>query len=208
MSVPDSVLSEPIWNQIRKSGTQKVIPAGKTIINERHSVYAVPFIEKGSVKVVHPDEDGREMLLYYIRPGETCVMSVLGGFSGNKSAIKAIAEHETTAWFVKNDALQDIIRKNPAWLKFIFGLYDQRYKELLDVVEALAFKKMDDRLAELLIKKRKASGSRIIHVTHEQLAEELATARGVVSRLLKQMESEDMVILGRNKITLLKPLLG
>ena len=91
----------------------------------------------------------------------------------------------------------------PEWLDYIFRLYHKRFEELLEVVNAVAFKKMDERVHDFLIKKSDLSNSKTLHITHEQLANELGTARVVISRLLKQMEDEGLIQLGRNKITLM-----
>jgi CRP/FNR family transcriptional regulator len=98
--------------------------------------------------------------------------------------------------------VKELIREFPEWLDYIFRLYHQRFEELLEVVNAVAFKKMDERLLLFLEKKAEVSQSNVLSVTHEQLATELGTARAVVSRLLKQLEVEGLVKLGRNKITL------
>ena len=149
------------------------------------------------------DEDGREILLYYIKPGESCIMSFLGGMHHDTSKVRAIAEEETEILFIPTDQVSALIREYPEWLDYIFRLYHKRFEELLDVVNAIAFKKLDARLLDFIRKKCALSGSQTISVTHEQLANELGTARAVVSRLLKQMEDEGLVQLGRNKISLM-----
>ena len=95
-----------------------------------------------------------------------------------------------------------LIKEFPEWLDYIFRLYHKRFEELLEVVNAVAFKKMDERLLDFIKKKCDINHNKIISITHEQIANELGTARAVVSRLLKQMEDDGLVLLGRNKITL------
>jgi CRP/FNR family transcriptional regulator len=146
--------------------------------------------------------DEKEILLYYIKAGESCIMSFLGGLHNDTSKVKAIAEETTDILFVPVNKVKELIREFPEWLDYIFRLYHQRFEELLEVVNAVAFKKMDERLFLFLEKKAEVSQSKMLSVTHEQLATELGTARVVVSRLLKQMEVEGLVKLGRNKITL------
>jgi CRP/FNR family transcriptional regulator len=148
------------------------------------------------------DDDGREILLYYIQSGESCIMSFLGGLHQDTSKVKAMAEEDTEILFIPIDKVRLLIREYPEWLDYIFRLYHKRFEELLDVVNAVAFKKMDERLLNFIRKKCELTHSHTLYVTHEQLANELGTARVVVSRLLKQMEDEGLVSLGRNKITL------
>jgi CRP/FNR family transcriptional regulator len=149
------------------------------------------------------DEDGREILLYYIKAGESCIMSFLGGMHHDTSKVKAVAEEETEILFLPIDKVSLLIKEYPEWLDYIFRLYHKRFEELLEVVNAVAFKKMDERLLNFIKKKCNLTNSRTLNVTHEQLANELGTARTVVSRLLKQMEDEGLVKLGRNNIFLL-----
>jgi CRP/FNR family transcriptional regulator len=148
------------------------------------------------------DAEGKEILLYNIKAGESCIMSFLGGLHQETSKVKAIADETTEILFIPIDKVNGLIKEFPEWLDFIFRLYHKRFEELLEVVNEVAFKKMDERLLHLLQKKSESQHSNTIAITHEQLANELATARVVISRLLKQMEVEQKVILGRNKITL------
>jgi len=116
-----------------------------------------------------------------------------------------VAEEITEILFLPIERIRDLIREYPQWLEYMFNLYHKRFEELLELVNAIAFKKVDERLLDLLHKKQKLTGSYILEVTHEQLAHELATARVVISRLLKQLEDKGMVELGRNKIFLRMP---
>lgn len=183
-------------------GTIKSFPEGETILNENAFIRSIPLVLSGSVKVMRSDEEGKELLLYYIRSGESCIMSFLGGLHQDTSKVKAVAEEETEILFIPIDKVSELIKQFPEWLDYIFRLYHKRFEELLDVVNAVAFKKMDERLIHFIQKKAEVSGAGTLYVTHEQLANELGTARVVVSRLLKQMEEEGIVRLGRNKITL------
>jgi CRP/FNR family transcriptional regulator, anaerobic regulatory protein len=194
--------SPKIIEQLYTYGKQKAFTEGDIILNEDEYIRAIPIVTKGSIKVIRTDEDGREILLYYISAGESCIMSLLGGLHQDTSKVKAIAEEECEILFVPVDKVSCLIKEFPEWLDYIFRLYHKRFEELLDVVNAVAFKKMDERLLNMIKLKSKLSKSNIISITHEQLANELGTARVVVSRLLKQMEDEKLVMLGRNKITL------
>ena len=117
--------------------------------------------------------------------------------------IKAIAEENSALLFIPIDKIGYLIKEYPEWLDYIFRLYHKRFEELLEVVNAVAFKKMDARILSWIKMKCKLTNSKVINITHEEIANELGTARVVVSRLLKKMEDEGMLVLGRNKITLL-----
>jgi CRP/FNR family transcriptional regulator len=191
-----------IREKLADIGFAKTFSEGEVILNENAYIKAIPIVTTGSIRVIRTDEDGREILLYYIKVGESCIMSFLGGLHQDTSKVKAIAEEETEILFIPIDKVSLLIKEFPEWLDYIFRLYHKRFEELLEVVNAVAFKKMDERLLNFIKKKCEITKSQTLYVTHEQLANELGTARVVVSRLLKQMEDEGLVKLGRNKISL------
>ncbi|MCZ2460819.1 MAG: Crp/Fnr family transcriptional regulator [Chitinophagales bacterium] len=195
--------SPGIKEKLLKYGTVKTFSEGETILNENAYIRSIPIVMSGNVKVIRTDDEGREILLYYIRSGESCIMSFLGGLHQDTSKVRAVAEEEAEVLFLPVDKVSELIKQYPEWLDYIFRLYHKRFEELLDVVNAVAFRKMDERLVNFIKKKSEITGAKTLYVTHEQLANELGTARVVVSRLLKQMEDEGLVKLGRNKITVL-----
>ncbi len=195
--------SPEIWEKLKEYSTQKVFNEGEAILRENAYIQSIPIVMNGSLRVMRTEEDGREILLYYLGAGESCIMSILGGIHQETSKVKAIAEEKTEVLFVPVNKMALLLREHPEWLEYIFRIYHERFIELLDVVNAIAFRKMDERLLRLLRKKAEFTGSNNLSVTHEQLANELGTSRVVVSRLLKQMEEEKLVILGRNKLTLI-----
>ena len=195
--------SAEITDDLKKYGSLKRFKDGEILIHENRSIQSIPIILKGSVKVYQSDDDYREMLLYYLKEGETCIMSFLGGLYNENSKIKAVAHEDCEILFIPVHKLSILTKKHPQWVDYIFRVYHQWFQELLDVVNAVAFKKMDERLLQYLTKKAEMTGSKSITITHEELANELGTARVVVSRLLKQMEKENLVKLERNKVILL-----
>ena len=183
-------------------GFTKTFAEGEAILNENAYIKAIPIVISGSIRVMRTDEDGKEIFLYYIKAGESCIMSFLGGLHQDTSKVKAIAEEATEILFIPIDKVSLLIKEFPEWLDYIFRLYHKRFEELLEVVNAIAFKKLDERLLNFLQKKSELTNSQTLHLTHEQISSELGTARVVVSRLLKQMEQDGLVKLGRNKISL------
>ena len=196
--------SPDLVEKLYQYGTTKNYPEGDIILDENASIRSIPIVMKGMLKVIRTEEDGREILLYYIKAGESCIMSFLGGMHNEKSIVKAEIEEDAEILFLPVDKVSLFIKEYPEWLDYIFRLYHKRFEELLDIINAIAFKKVDERLLNLLHKKSGITGSQTIHTTHEQLANELGTARVVVSRLLKQLEENGKLKLGRNKITILK----
>jgi CRP/FNR family transcriptional regulator len=195
--------SPALKEKLTEFGFIKSFAEGETILNENAYIRAIPIVLTGSIGVMRSEDDGREILLYYIKAGESCIMSFLGGIHNDTSKVKAIAEEATEILFIPIDKVNLLIKEYPQWLDYIFKLYHKRFEELLEVVNDVAFKKMDERLFNFLKKKSEISDSKTINITHEHLAQEMGTARVVVSRLLKQMEEEGLLVLGRNKITLM-----
>ncbi|HRN71627.1 MAG TPA: Crp/Fnr family transcriptional regulator [Ginsengibacter sp.] len=195
--------SPEIREKLLKYGEVKLFAPGQVILKERAYIKAIPLVMSGSIRVMRTDEEGKEILLYYIKSGESCIMSFLGGLHQDTSKVKAIAEEDSEILFLPVEYVGELVKEYPEWLDYIFRLYHKRFEELLEVVNEVAFKKMDERLLNFLKTKSENLQSRTLSVTHEQLANDLGTARVVVSRLLRQMETEGLVELGRSKITLL-----
>lgn len=185
------------------AGVTKTFSEGDVILRENAYIQAIPLVSKGSIRVMRTDPDGREILLYYITAGESCIMSFLGGLHHDTSKIKAIAEEPVEILFIPVERMRQLMREYPEWLDYIFRLYHKRFEELLDVVNAIAFRRMDERLLDFIRRKSEVTKSRTLQLTHEQIARELGTARVVVSRLLRQLGDSGIVKLERNKISLL-----
>lgn len=192
--------SPQIRQKLLEYSVAKTFAEGDIILNENAYIKAIPLVKSGSIRVMRTEEEGREILLYYITAGESCIMSFLGGMHQDTSKVKAVAEEETEILFIPVDKVNLLIKEYPEWLDYIFKLYHKRFEELLEVVNAVAFKKMDERLLSFIKKKCALSKNNTLNITHEDIANELGTARVVISRLLKQMEQEGLVQLGRNKI--------
>lgn len=203
MSATDSLFQSLLKDEVSTYGQLKKFPAGSVIQQEDSYIKAIPLVLNGSLKVMRTDSDGHEILLYYIVPGESCIMSFLGGIHNETSKIKAIVEEDAEILFIPVEKASEWVKKFPEWSDFIFRLYHKRFEELLTAVNAIAFHKLDTRLLQLLKQKAELYQSKEIKITHQQLADELGTAREAVSRVMKQMENEGLVQLSRNKITLL-----
>lgn len=203
MSATDSLFNTLLKEEVSQYGQLKKFPAGSVIQQEDSYIKSIPLVLNGSLKVMRTDPDGHEILLYYITPGESCIMSFLGGIHNETSKVKAVVEEESEILFIPVEKASEWVKKFPEWSDFIFRLYHKRFEELLEAVNAIAFQKLDSRLLQLLKQKAELYQTKEIKITHQQLADELGTAREAVSRVMKQMENEGLVSLSRNKITLL-----
>jgi len=203
MSTLTSPFHTLLKEEIEKYGQIKNFPAGSVIQQEESYIKSIPMVLSGSLKVMRTDKDAHEILLYYITPGESCIMSFLAGIHNETSKVKAIVEEDAEILMIPVEKASEWIKKFPEWTDFIFKLYHKRFEELLTAVNAIAFQKLDTRLLQLIKQKVELYHSNEIKITHHQLAEELGTTREAVSRVIKQMENEGLVTLSRNKIILL-----
>lgn len=203
MSAIDSLFQTLLKDEVDACGQLKKFPAGSVILQEDSYIKSIPLVLNGSLKVMRTDHDGYEILLYYITPGESCIMSFLGGIHNETSKIKAVVEEDAEILFIPVEKASEWVKKFPEWSDFIFKLYHKRFEELLTAVNAIAFQKLDMRLLQLLKQKAELYQTKELKITHQQLADELGTAREAVSRVMKQMENEGLVTLARNKVTLL-----
>ena len=194
--------SPELVEKLYANSLQKNYKAGSVILNVNSAIRAIPIITRGIIKVMRTDEDGKEILLYYIKAGESCIMSFLGGLHNETSKVRAEVEEDAEILFLPVEKVALFIKEHPQWLDYIFRLYHNRFEELLEAINAIAFKKVDERLLLLLQKIAEMNQSKTILITHEQLANKLGTARVVVSRLLKNLEENGVLQLSRNKITL------
>lgn len=174
--------------------------AGELIMDFGSFVRMVPLVVSGSIKVVREDPDGRELLLYYLQPGESCSMSFTCCMMNKKSEIRTVAEEDTEIIAIPVRYMDEWMSKYQSWKNFVMRSYDRRMVELVRTIDDIAFKKMDERLLQYLEKKAEVNRSKEISATHQEIAYDLNASREAVSRLLKQLEKEGRVKLGRNKI--------
>ena len=199
----DAFIRKDLLDQLLKEGSVRSFAPDTVIIEEHDYIKNVPIVLSGSIKVFKLDEEGKEILLYYIKPGESCVMSFLGAACNGTSKIRAVVEEQAEVLILPVHKAINLIRDNSAWLEFIFQLYNRRFEELLSVINAVVFQNVDVRLWDLLKTKVKMLHTSELNITHQQVADELGTAREVVSRLLKQLEKKEKIALSRNKIKVL-----
>lgn len=178
------------------------IPANTLILNEGSYIKTIPIVLSGLVKVFRQDEE-REMLLYYISPLESCIMSISSSFKNEKSLIKAMTEEDTQLLLIPAQQLTTWQHLYPSFNAFIVDLYKKRFEDLLTAFDAVAFQKLDERLLSYLKNKSQALHSQEIHMTHQALANELGTAREVISRFLKLLENRGKIKLSRGKIQII-----
>ena len=195
----DSELIDSIANVAFLKNFQKA----DIIIDIGQDLNFIPLLIKGNIKVLREDTDGDELLLYVLETGDTCAMSLTCCMSKSTSKIRAIADEGVTVIMIPIANMKLWFNSNESWRNFILQSYQVRFDEMLETIDTLAFMKMDERLFKHLTDQVKLSASTNLEVTHQEIAEDLNTSRVVISRLLKQLERENKIELGRNKIRVL-----
>jgi len=188
--------------EIKQFTRTKALKAGETLMNPGDKIFFVPIVQTGVLRIVRQGEDGREIFLYHLYPGQTCAMAINCCQSHRESMVKAVAEDDTEVLQVPVGLVEDWF-KYPEWKTYINSTYGSRFAELLDVIDLIAFNNMDKQVLHYLRERTKAARSRSIQITHQQIADELHTHREAVSRLLRTMEQKNILRLGRNSIELL-----
>jgi CRP/FNR family transcriptional regulator, anaerobic regulatory protein len=169
------------------------------LLGEGDFIREIPLLAKGVIKVRKTDDSGREILLYHIHPGESCILSITASLNESSSGAEAITEVPSKIILVSASKLKSWMDRYKTWRTFVMRLYYSRLTELLSLVDSIAFKHIDIRLMEKL-QEKSAHGNGEIFITHQQLANELGTAREVISRLLKQLEKDHKIVISRGKI--------
>lgn len=200
----DSSFEPALVNEINEFGELKHFKDGDVIMDYGKYIRMMPIVLKGTLKVLKKEETGKEILLYYLSSNESCSMAYSCCLEEKKSEVKAIAEGEVEILAIPHNKLDDWLRKYPSWKNYIMRSFNERFLELLKSIESIAFHKLDDRLIAYLKEKQRLSGSSVVKASHYLIAEELATSRVVISRLLKILENNGKILLYRNEIKLLK----
>jgi CRP/FNR family transcriptional regulator len=196
---PDLYESQ-IKEAIMEKGTWMEIKEGEMLIDIEQYIKFMPLIMKGTMKILREDNDGKELLIYHVAQGQTCAMAITCCMGDARSNIRAVAEEDCQIIAIPTQLLDEWSSKFPSWKHFVFRSYQARFEELLQTIDSIAFQKLDDRLEKWLDARAKNSEDGIIHATHSEIANELHSSREVISRLLKKMENQGRLTLGRNKI--------
>lgn len=177
--------------------------AGTVLLREKQYIKSVPLVIEGSIKLRKTDPNGREIVFYHVEPGESCILSITSCLNEKGSQAEAIVDKKSKILLVGASHIPEWMERFPSWRRFVYSLYYERMADLLGLLDQVIFQSVDTRLVMFL--KENAVNSEI-EITHQQLASNLGTAREVISRLLKQMEKEELISMKRGKILIIKDL--
>jgi len=191
-----------LLDAIEKIGETGLLHEGEALIKKGSYPKFIPLILEGIIKVNRVDDDGNEIFLYYLSSGQSCSMTLACCSGYTASKLSATVEENATIIKIPISAMDEWLGKYGVWRSFVFNSLNNRINGLLESIDQIAFSSLDERLLNLLGKMSDSKQTKEIKTTHQDLAKELNTSREVVSRLLKKLEEQKIVKLGRNKITL------
>jgi len=182
--------------QVLEEAQLRQVPAGGTMFEANMPCTGFPLVLEGSVRVAKLAPTGREIVLYRVAPGEGCILAGSCLLGHNDYSATAVAEHDVTVLVIPPALFQEMILHHEAFRRFVFDMYGARLAEVIELLEEVAFQKLDTRLAQLLIHR-----GPVVNATHQNLADELGSVRVFVSRILRNFEQRGWVKLEREKVT-------
>lgn len=197
------LFEDNLLQEINQTGTFKEVHEGFKLLDIGDYIRSMPLLISGVIKILREDNDGDELLLYFLESGETCAMTLNCCMGHTKSEIRAIAETNTKLIMVPVQKMDEWMVKYKSWRTFVLQSYHDRLNEMLETIDGIAFMKMDERLLRYLGEKSRVNKSNSLYSTHQDIAYDLHTSRVVVSRLLKALEKRGNIELHRNHIKIL-----
>lgn len=197
------LFSEDLINEIYEVGRLVTFDKGQEIIDYGMSFETFPLLLNGAVKILKENDEGQELLLYFLEKGDTCAFSLNCCLGKKKSEIRAEAETAVSLIMIPVENIDKWMCKYSDWRTFVMQSYYGRVNELLDVVDAMAFQQLDQRIFTYLKDKAMVSGTTKLKVTHQEIARDLNSSRVVISRLLKRLENQKIIKISRNQIDLI-----
>lgn len=185
-------LGKELLAELLSVSAVKKFPANTELVREGQYVKHIPIVLNGLVKVFTQFEE-KELLLYYIKPEQSCIMSFSSCINNDKSKIFAITEEETTVLLIPSDKIAKWVTQFPTINALFYKQYDLRYAELVDTIHQMLYYKLDKRLIDYLSEKVNVTGKNPIKISHKEIANDLGTAREVVSRLVKKLEKQNLL---------------
>jgi len=198
------LFEETLIDEIREIGIKKEFVEDSIIIEIGDYIKSMPLLINGAIKILREDDNGDELVLYYLESGDTCAMTLSCCMGQTKSKIRAIAETDVELIMLPKEKMTIWLSNYKSWQTYILQSYHSRMEELLEAVDTIAFLKMDERIFKFLKDKAMVTGDDVVHATHQEISQDLHTSRVVVSRLLKKLENEGKIKLFRNSIKVLE----
>ena len=195
-----TIFEKELIDEIVKVGFLDKIKSGELLIDIDDKMTHIPLILDGIVKIIRKDKKGDELVLYFLERGDTCAISFVNCINLSRSIFKGVVEKDTEAIFLPVDKIDDWLTKYKSWRHFIIDSYHFRLIEMVESIDSLAFMKLEQRMFKYLTDKVNVTNENLLDITHQEIATDLNSSRVVVTRLLKQLENEGKIKMGRNRI--------
>lgn len=200
-----SFLFEPeLINEICQNGKLSTFSPDACIVDIGDKLEFMPLVVNGSVKIMTEDKEGDELLLYYLEVGDTCAVTLNCCTRKAKSSVRAVAESDVEILFVPAEKMEEWMVKYKTWRNYILESYNTRLNEMVAAIDNLVFNSMEERLKKYLRDKAFVSKSSSLHITHNDIANDLHSSRVVISRLMKKLENEGIIKQNRQKVEFLE----
>ncbi|HTH32680.1 MAG TPA: Crp/Fnr family transcriptional regulator [Lacibacter sp.] len=196
------LFEDQLVSEIEQQAQFNSFPAHEVLMRKGQYIRSTMLVLSGLIKVYREDDDGNEFLMYYLKPGEACALSLVCAAKHEASPIMAKTVMETEVLMVPVENMSGWMSKFKSWYQFVIDTYRTRFDDLLLTLDNVAFRSMDERLEFYLKRAKEAQQTTVLNISHQEIAEELNTSREVISRLLKKMEQKGLVGLQRNAIEL------
>jgi len=196
-------LEDGLLREMKEKGRILSVKAGETLLQSGQHIRSTMIVLEGLVKLYRENDEGDEFFMYHLHPGDGCALSLICDRTFRTSAVTAKAVTDSMLLVVPLDQTEHWMRQYRTWYHFVVGTYRQRYEELLETIDHIAFQNMDERLEFYLRRHRQALHTNVLEITNTQIAKELNSSREVISRLMKKLAEDGKVRLLKNGIEIL-----
>ena len=194
------IFEKELIDEIIETGIYRTVTSGDVLVDIGDTMTHIPLILNGVIKIIREDKNGDELVLYFLEKGDTCAISFINCINRSKSMFRGVAEKDTESIFIPVNRVDEWLKKYESWRHFIIDSYHVRLIEMVESIDSLAFMKLDDRMYKYLLDKVKIMKDNTLIITHQEIADDINTSRVVVSRLLKNLETEGKIKIRRNRI--------
>ncbi|MEZ4804116.1 MAG: Crp/Fnr family transcriptional regulator [Bacteroidia bacterium] len=188
--------------EIDSTAITREVKAGEILLKTGQYIQDTILVLQGKIKIFREDQDGNEFFMYYLTPGQACALSMICAAKMETSKIMAIATEDSKLLMLPLNKMENWMSNYKSWYSFVVNTYRDRFEEMLLVLDQVAFRSMDERLEFYLKRQAEILNKKHIHLTHQEIANDLNSSREVISRLLKKMEQRGLLTLHRNDIEL------